>query len=108
MLDCIDVTPKANPSISRDELAARVRAQRAILEQAIPMLTREGHTILAAGVGPGMPFVYLAPSVRLSDMCKTGKAAWCAHGIDEEGQRWREGQLLAYREVLVAFVERGN
>lgn len=104
MLDALTCTP----TISRDELAARVRAQRAILEQAIPMLTREGHTILAAGVGPGQPFVYLAPSTRLSDLCKTGKAAWCAHGIDDEGQRWRKGQLLAYSNVYVAWIERGN
>ena len=108
MLDALHCTPKPTPAISRDELAARVRAQRAILEQAIPMLASEGHTILADGVGPGQPFVYLAPSVRLSEMCKHGKAAWCAHGIDDEGQRWRKGQLLAYRNVYVAWIERGN
>jgi hypothetical protein len=108
MLDALICTPKPNPTISRDELASRVRAQRAILEQAIPMLAGEGHTILAAGVGSPLPFVYLAPSARLAEMCKAGRAAWCAHGIDDEGQRWRKGQLIAYRNVFVAWVERGN
>lgn len=108
MLDCLNLTPKPTPSTSRDELAARIRAQRAILEQAIPMLGNEGHTILAAGVGPAQPFVYLVPTLRLNALCKEGKAAWCAHGIDEDGQRWRKGQLIAYRNVHVAWIERGN
>ncbi|MBK6742485.1 MAG: hypothetical protein IPG66_05705 [Hydrogenophilales bacterium] len=108
MLDCLHQTLKPTPITSRDELAARIRAQRAILEQAIPMLAGEGHTILAAGIGPGQPFVYLAPSVRLANLCKDGKAAWCAHGIDDEGQRWRKGQLINYRNVFVGWMERGN
>ncbi len=108
MLDCRNISQPSSPAASRDEVAARARAQRALLEQALPSLTREGHTILAAGVGPAQPFVYLAPSLRLNAMCKEGKAAWCAHGIDEDGQRWRKGQLLAYPNVHVAWIERGN
>lgn len=106
MLDCLYV-PR-NTHISRDELASRVSAQRALLDKTLPSLIREGHTILATGVGPAQPFVYLAPSPRLNAMCKEGKAAWCARGVDEDGQRWRKGQLLAYRNVLVTWTERGH
>lgn len=85
----------------------RIARQRPLIDAALASLAREGHTVLAAGIGPGRPFVYIATSPALADLVKTGKAAYMTRGVDDDGH-WRRGELLDYRNVLVAWVERGH
>lgn len=97
-----------NDTPARAAHAAAVARQLDLLSQAVAELTREGHAILAAGVGPGKPFAVLAPSTRIADLADEGRAAYWMRGIDADGQHYRKGQLLAYRNVLVTWTERGN
>lgn len=102
--------PDAQASFFTDmHRAARlVDRQRPIIEMAVASLTREGHTILTAGVGPGRPFVVIAPSPLLAELVKRGKAAYWMRGTDADGHRFRRGELLDYRNCLVAWTERGS
>jgi hypothetical protein len=88
--------------------AAGIAKQLDILREAVRMLTAAGHTILSAGVGNARPFVFLAPSAKLGAIADQGRAAYWMHGIDEDGQRYRKGQLIDYRNVLVTWTERGH
>ena len=88
--------------------AAGIAKQLDILREATQILSRAGHTIQAAGVGPGQLFIYLAPSAKLSSLADEGRAAYWMRGIDGDGQHYRKGQLLDYRNVLVTWTERGN
>lgn len=85
----------------------RIARQRPLIDKAIASLTREGHTVLAADIGPGRPFVYIAVHAGLAALVAANKAAYMAHGVDEDGH-WRRGELLDYRNVLVAWIERWN
>lgn len=85
----------------------RIARQRPLIEQAVASLAREGHTVLASGVGPGRPYVYLANSAALGEFALAGRAAYVARGVDDDGH-WRRGELLDYRNVLVTWIERGH
>lgn len=85
--------------------AIAIQRQVDLLRQTISLLGREGHSVLAAGIGPGKPFVYLAPSMALNNLAHAGKAAYYMHGVDEEGRHFRKGVLTLYRNVNVTWTE---
>jgi hypothetical protein len=92
----------------RTAQAVEIQRQIDLLKQAVASLNREGHAVLAAGIGPGKPVVHLAPSMALSNLASVGQAAYYMRGTDEHGQHFRKGVLTLYRNVQVTWKETGH
>jgi hypothetical protein len=94
-------------------LAAATAALIAVAEldaavAVVDRLDRQGHTVIGVDLSVGRPTVQLQASARLAAMADEQRGAYYMHGVDRDGQRYRKGQLLDYRDVVVIWIERGH
>jgi hypothetical protein len=99
--------PPAKPTPTRTANAEALR-QLGLLRGVVDRLDRQGHTVVGVDLSVGRPTVQLQASARLAAMADEQRGAYYMHGVDRDGQRYRKGQLLDYRDVVVIWIERGH
>lgn len=87
---------------------ADVMAKLALAERAVESLTREGHTVVNVDLSESKPAIQILPSAHLAKLADSGQCAYYMRGVGKDGLVYRKWTLTAYRNVNVAWFERGH